>query len=291
MKWGCFYKGLNPKYRQMLAHKVDGENPAGYSDLLLAARKLERRAETMDPLPPKTTMTSVSNITHSQTSGNPFPSCKLKGNCIVTPWAVTIGSNEFEVDSSVEQEGDGEMEPSAGEEVKASGGMEGTDQPMEYIIHSAKVVKLYQQKNRGCFGCRSLDHLVWDCLKNISKTAWKLNLNAKEGLSPSEVSCQSANIPRWKPLSIMTSWKTPFLNQDQLTHWSESENIAWVRINDESCWALLDNGSTISAVMPEFVKAYSLDISQLSGLVDSRMGINGFGGLFYQNLGLHYCKV
>ena len=36
MKHDCFYKGLSPKYQWILAHKVDGENPAGYSDLLLA---------------------------------------------------------------------------------------------------------------------------------------------------------------------------------------------------------------------------------------------------------------
>ena len=36
MKHACFYEGLNPKYWQMLTHKVDGKNPAGYSDLLLA---------------------------------------------------------------------------------------------------------------------------------------------------------------------------------------------------------------------------------------------------------------
>ena len=36
MKHDCFYGGLNPKYQCMLAHKVDGENPAGYPKLLLA---------------------------------------------------------------------------------------------------------------------------------------------------------------------------------------------------------------------------------------------------------------
>ena len=34
----------------MLAHKVDGEHPARYSDLLLAAQKLERLAEARDLL-------------------------------------------------------------------------------------------------------------------------------------------------------------------------------------------------------------------------------------------------
>ena len=47
----------------------------------------------------------------------------------------------------------------------------------------------------------------------------------------------------------------------------------------------MDNGSTINAVTPEFVKASSLDVSLLSGLVSGMVGINGFGGLFCQPLG------
>ena len=42
MKCGCFYEGINSKYQQMLAHKVDGEQPVSYSDLLQAIWKLER---------------------------------------------------------------------------------------------------------------------------------------------------------------------------------------------------------------------------------------------------------
>ena len=41
----------------MLAHKVDSENPVTYSELLLAAQKLERWVEASDPLLPKTTTT------------------------------------------------------------------------------------------------------------------------------------------------------------------------------------------------------------------------------------------
>ena len=80
MKQDHFYEGLNPKYWCMLAHKVDGKHPASYSDLLLAAWKLERQAEARDPLLPKTTTTGGSNVTQPQTSGNLFPSRKLKGN-------------------------------------------------------------------------------------------------------------------------------------------------------------------------------------------------------------------
>ena len=79
MKWDCFYEGLNPEYRQMLAHKVDGKNPAGYSDLLLAMWKLERRAEAMDPLPPKDNCDQF--IEHDMFSDlrEPFPLTQAAG--------------------------------------------------------------------------------------------------------------------------------------------------------------------------------------------------------------------
>ena len=80
MKHDCFYEGLNPEYCHMLAYKVDGENPDDYSDLLLATQKLERRAETRNPLPPKTAVTSGLNMICSQTLGNLFPLHKLKSH-------------------------------------------------------------------------------------------------------------------------------------------------------------------------------------------------------------------
>ena len=70
-----------------------------------------------------------------------------------------------------------------------------------------------------------------------------------------------------------------------------TQNIAWVRINGESSWALLDNGSTISAVTPELDEAWSLDIGPLSELVNGVMGINGFGGLFSWPLGYVIVRV
>ena len=40
---------------------------------------------------------------------------------------MSIGKGEGKADSGVKHEGEGEMEPSADEEVKASGGVEGAD--------------------------------------------------------------------------------------------------------------------------------------------------------------------
>ena len=88
----------------MLEHKVDGENPAIYSNMLLAAKKVERQAEARDALHPKTTKTGGSNITQPQT-------------------LTSQTSNE--------------------EDPETFSGIGGADQLDSYIICFAKAVKLY----------------------------------------------------------------------------------------------------------------------------------------------------
>ena len=68
------------------------------------------------------------------------------------------------------------------------------------------------------------------------------------------------------------SQKVPFLNPHPLTQWSGPENIAQVRIDGESSWALVDSGSTIYGVTPEFVEDYSLGVCPLSDLADGTLG-------------------
>ena len=149
-------------------------------------------------------------------------------------------------------------------------------------------------RNRSAYG---VYHSIWQGGQTVPTEKQKLFLgcgspnrpmesefkhqkwDGKKGrLDPSEASCHSVNIPRRDPLNIKTSGKTLFLNPEALTHWSGPENIVSVRINGDSSWAHLDNGSTINAVTPEFIEACSLDISPLSELVNGMMGINGLGG-------------
>ena len=54
---------------------------------------------------------------------------------------MTIGNDEVEEDSSVKQEVEGEMEPSADEDVKVSGRIGQMDQSVEFVIHFAKFVE------------------------------------------------------------------------------------------------------------------------------------------------------
>ena len=94
----------------MLAHKVDGKHPANYSDLLLAAQKLERLAAARETLLPKTITTGGSNITQLQKSWNLFPSRKLKGNCTFTAQSIIVESTEAEEELSVRTEREEETE-------------------------------------------------------------------------------------------------------------------------------------------------------------------------------------
>ena len=183
MKHDHFYEGLNLEYQQMLAHKVDGEHQASYSNLLLARQKLERRAKARDPLPQKMALTS-GNKHDAFPQASEFPSCKLKDNHTFATWAAAVGNDEAEEVSSVKQEeGEGEMEPSAEKDVEVSDGVGEMDQTVEYIIYFAKVVELYQMKNKNCFGCGSTDHIIWNFPKDVSKSAQKAYFNMKEGMA------------------------------------------------------------------------------------------------------------
>ena len=200
MKHDNFYEGLSPKYQWILVHKVDGENSAGYCGLLLAAWKLERRAQAWDPLLPETAVTCGLNVIHSQAPGNLIPSHMQKGNHTFTAWAVTIGNDEGEADSGAKQEGEGETEPLADEEVEVSGRASGIDR-LWSISFTLPRQSIYTNRKKVCFWCGSPDHLRWDCPTDISKSAWKADLNAKERMTK-----KGGQAPQ-KPAA--TQWRSP----------------------------------------------------------------------------------
>ena len=72
---------------------------------------------------------------------------------------------------------------SAGKEVEASSGAVETDQSVAYIICFTKAVKLYQEKNRNCFGCGSLITLYETAQKTLPHLFWKVDVNTKEGMA------------------------------------------------------------------------------------------------------------
>ena len=114
---------------------------------------------------------------------------------------------------------------------------------------------------------------------------------AKKGGWAPQNSTLAQSASQERLLNLKSLWKTPFLNPNPFTPLSGPKNIVQVRINHENTWALLDNGSTINAVTPDFMEAWSLDVSLLSDLVNSTMGINGFRGLYSWPLGYVIIRV
>ena len=63
------------------------------------------------------------------------------------------------------------------------------------------------------------------------------------------------------------------------------ENIAKVRINGESCMALLDNGVQVNTITPKYVKEHSLPMGLITNLMGSKVTCIGLGNAYTRPLG------
>ena len=84
--------------------------------------------------------------------------------------------------------------------------------------------------------------------------------------------------------------KSSLLEPNPLNWWSRPENIAQVQIDGENSWALLDSGSTINAVTPEFVEVWFFGCWSLEWLVQWYPGYKWFWRSILLALGLCYHK-
>ena len=62
-------------------------------------------------------------------------------------------------------------------------------------------------------------------------------------------------------------------------------NVAKVRINGESCMALLDNGTQINTIMSSYMKSHSLEVGLINNLVGGCVTCVGLGNAYTQPLG------
>ena len=82
----------------------------------------------------------------------------------------------------------------------------------------------------------------------------------------------------------MTS-QTPFLNLDPFKQWYGIENVTKVKINGESCMALLDNGVQVNTIMPRYVSDHSLEVGPITDLMGSKVTCVGLGNAYMRLLG------
>ena len=65
----------------------------------------------------------------------------------------------------------------------------------------------------------------------------------------------------------------------------ELKNVAKVKINGESCMALLDNGAQVNTIMPRYVNGHSLQVGPITDLMGSKVTCVGLGNAYTWPLG------
>ena len=63
------------------------------------------------------------------------------------------------------------------------------------------------------------------------------------------------------------------------------ENVARVKINGESCMALLDNGAKVNTITPRYIKEHSLSVGLITDLMGSKVACIGLGNAYTRLLG------
>ena len=78
--------------------------------------------------------------------------------------------------------------------------------------------------------------------------------------------------------------QTPFLNPDPFQCWHGIKNVARVRINGESCMALLDNGVQINTITPKYISDHSLQMGPITNLLGAKVTCIGLGNVYMRPL-------
>ena len=140
----------------------------------------------------------------------------------------------------------------------------------EFMVHLARAVKDIQMEEKHCYHCSSLEHFICDC-PLVKSSGAKLHLNCKEGTvpkkgawGPSDKSDHAQDTPGGGPQGVGQCMPTPFLNPDPFQHWYGVKNVAKVKINGESCKALLNNVMQINTIRPSYVKSHSLEMGPIT---------------------------
>ena len=85
--------------------------------------------------------------------------------------------------------------------------------------------------------------------------------------------------------------QTPFLNPDPFHPWYRIENVAKVKINGESCMALLDNGTQVNTIMLRYINEHSLQVGPITDLMGSKVTCVGLDNTYTRLLGYMVIQV
>ena len=160
----------------------------------------------------------------------------------------------------------------------------------EFMVHLARAMKDAQVEKKHCYHCSSPEYFIRDSML-VRASRENMQLNCKEGTASKNGA--------WAPQAKMTTPKnpqdegsqgitqlmqTPFLNPDPFQHWHRVKNVAKVKINGESCMALLDSGKQTNTITPNYVKNHMLEMGPITDLLGARVTCMGLGNTYTQPL-------
>ena len=129
-------------------------------------------------------------------------------------------------------------------------------------------------------------------LREKATVKWQGGDGIKEGsLDPSDNSYHTKESPNGGSQGIEPPQQTPFLNPDPFQCWHEVENVARVRINGESCMALLDNVALINTIIPKYLSDHLLQMELITNLLGTKVTCMGLGNTYMRPLGYIIIQV
>ena len=259
-----------------MAYLKAGPQVRTYSDYLRAAREAEK-GESIELS--QTSRTQATDSPSKPRTTSFFPLRKLKGS---QPFPKKPAVHLVQLE---EEDADDGEEP----ESYDPDGMEGVTE--EFMVWLARAVKDAQTDERHCYHCSSPEHFIRNC--PLMKTARdKKQLNRKEekvtvkgAWTPPKAVNARKSPPKGGSGGIGPTSQTPFLNPDPFQLWYGMENIAKVKINGESCMALLDNGVQVNTIAPKYIKEHSLPVGLITNLIGSKVTCIGLGNAYTRPLG------
>ena len=109
----------------------------------------------------------------------------------------------------------------------------------------------------------------------------KKQLNGKEGMAMMKgtqtplTTTNAIKSPKRRLRRHKSNLTDSLLESSPFQRWYGIENVAKVKINGESCMALLDNGAHVNTITPRYISKHSLQVGPITDLVGSKVACVG----------------
>ena len=112
-----------------------------------------------------------------------------------------------------------------------------------------------------------------------------------KGAQTLQQTCVPQRAPIWRLLRCDTHLTDSLLESGPFQQWYGIKNVAKVKINGESCMALLDNGAQVNTIMPRYVSNHSLQVGPITDLMGSKVTCVRLGNACTRTLGYEVILV